>query len=64
MGEFTDKMKATGNKIAGKAKEEVGALTDNQKPRAKPSRSRGRHRMCWAPSRASLATIYDTIAYS
>ena len=31
MGEFTDKMKAAGNKIAGKAKEEFGDLTDNQK---------------------------------
>ena len=31
MGEFTDKMKAAGNKVAGKVKEEVGDMTDNQK---------------------------------
>ncbi|WP_242137938.1 MULTISPECIES: CsbD family protein [unclassified Sphingomonas] len=31
MGEFTDKMKAAGNKVAGKVKEEIGDMTDNQK---------------------------------
>ncbi len=31
MGEFTDKMKAAGNKAAGKVKEEIGDMTDNQK---------------------------------
>ena len=31
MGEFTDKMAAAGNKVAGKVKEEIGDLTDNQK---------------------------------
>ena len=30
MGEFTDKMKAAGNKVAGKVKEEICDLTDNQ----------------------------------
>lgn len=35
MGEFTDKMKAAGNKVAGKLKEEVGDLTDNQELEAK-----------------------------
>lgn len=29
MGEFTDKMKATGNKVAGTVKEKVGDMTDN-----------------------------------
>ena len=29
MGEFTDKAKAIGNDIAGKAKESIGAATEN-----------------------------------
>ena len=31
MGESTDKMKAAGNKVAGKVKEEIGDVTDNKK---------------------------------
>lgn len=31
MGEFTDKVKATGNKIAGNVKEAVGDMTDNER---------------------------------
>ena len=31
MGEFTDKLSAAGNKIAGKIKEEIGDLTGNEK---------------------------------
>ena len=29
MGEFTDKVAAAGNKLAGKVKEEIGDLTNN-----------------------------------
>ena len=31
MGEFTDKLDAAGNKIAGAAKEAIGKATDNDK---------------------------------
>ena len=31
MGEFTDKLDAAGNKIAGNVKETVGKVTDNDK---------------------------------
>ena len=31
MGEFTDKLSAAGNKIAGNVKEAVGKATDNDK---------------------------------
>lgn len=31
MGEFTDKLDAAGNKIAGKAKELLGEVTGNEK---------------------------------
>jgi uncharacterized protein YjbJ (UPF0337 family) len=31
MGEFTDKVKAAGNKIAGNAKEAIGDATDNER---------------------------------
>lgn len=31
MGEFTDKLSAAGNKIAGKIKEEIGEVTGNEK---------------------------------
>jgi uncharacterized protein YjbJ (UPF0337 family) len=31
MGEFTDKLDAAGNKIAGNVKEAVGKATDNDK---------------------------------
>lgn len=31
MGEFTDKLAAAGNKLAGTIKEEVGELTNNAK---------------------------------
>ena len=31
MGEFTDKLSAAGNKIAGNVKEAVGKATDNEK---------------------------------
>ena len=31
MGEFTDKVAAAGNKIAGNVKEAVGKATDNEK---------------------------------
>ena len=31
MGEFTDKAKAAGNKLAGNVKEAVGDATDNQR---------------------------------
>jgi uncharacterized protein YjbJ (UPF0337 family) len=31
MGEFTDKVKAAGNKIAGNVKEAVGDATDNER---------------------------------
>lgn len=31
MGEFTDKVSAAGNKIAGNVKEAVGKATDNEK---------------------------------
>lgn len=34
MGEFTDKMKAAGNKVAGKVKEEIGDMTDNERMEA------------------------------
>ncbi len=35
MGEFTDKLDAAGNKIAGKAKELLGEATGNEKLEAK-----------------------------
>ncbi|TCD01889.1 CsbD family protein [Erythrobacteraceae bacterium CFH 75059] len=31
MGEFTDKMKAAGNKLAGNTKEAIGDATDNER---------------------------------
>lgn len=31
MGEFTDKAKAAGNKVAGNVKEGIGKLTDNER---------------------------------
>jgi len=31
MGEFTDKVKAAGNKLAGGTKEVVGDMTDNER---------------------------------
>jgi uncharacterized protein YjbJ (UPF0337 family) len=31
MGEFTDKVKAAGNKIAGNVKEAIGDATDNER---------------------------------
>jgi uncharacterized protein YjbJ (UPF0337 family) len=31
MGEFTDKVKAAGNKVAGNVKEAVGDATDNER---------------------------------
>jgi uncharacterized protein YjbJ (UPF0337 family) len=31
MGEFTDKLSAAGNKIAGNVKEAIGKATDNEK---------------------------------
>jgi uncharacterized protein YjbJ (UPF0337 family) len=31
MGEFTDKVKAAGNKVAGSVKEAIGDATDNER---------------------------------
>ncbi len=31
MGEFTDKAKAAGNKVAGNVKEGIGKMTDNER---------------------------------
>jgi uncharacterized protein YjbJ (UPF0337 family) len=31
MGEFTDKVKAAGNKVAGNVKEAIGDATDNER---------------------------------